>query len=71
MMKVGNENENHVLNILYANNHFEPTITCDPIINSSHIHTYDAYDTKNLNHNINNEIREIQHKQKGLIGIFN
>jgi hypothetical protein len=45
-MKVGNENVSHMLNILCANNHFEPTITCDPMINSSNIHTCDAYDTK-------------------------
>jgi hypothetical protein len=41
-MKVGNENEKHVLNILYANNHFDPTITCDPMINSSNIHICDT-----------------------------
>jgi hypothetical protein len=35
-----------VLNILYVNNHFELVITCDPIINSSNIHTCDVYDTK-------------------------
>jgi hypothetical protein len=46
MMKVGNENANHVLNILYANNHFEPAITCEPMINFSNIHTCDAYDIK-------------------------
>jgi hypothetical protein len=62
MMKVGNENENHVLNILYANNHFESAMTCDPMINFSNIHNCDAYDTKILNHNINNEINEVQHK---------
>jgi glutaminase len=64
MMKVGNENASHMLNILDANNHFEPTITCDPMINSSNIHTCDAYDTKLKKHNINNEINEVQHKQK-------
>jgi hypothetical protein len=62
MMKVGNENASHVLNILYANNHFEPTITCDLMINSSNIHTCDVYDTKFKNLNINNEINEVQHK---------
>ncbi len=46
ILKVGNENTNHVLNILYVNNHFELVITCDPIINSSNIHTCDVYDTK-------------------------
>jgi pectate lyase len=45
-MKVGSENENHVLNILYANNHFEHVITCNPIIKFSNIHTCDAYDKK-------------------------
>jgi hypothetical protein len=64
MKKIGNENANHVLNILYANNHFEPTITCDPMIKFSNIHTLDAYDTKLKNHNINNGINEVQHKQK-------
>jgi len=44
IMKVGNENASHVSNILYANNHFEPTITFDPMINFSNIHTCDAYD---------------------------
>jgi len=58
------ESANHVLNILYANNHFEPTITCDPMINSSNIHTCNTYDTKLKNHNINNQINEVQHKQK-------
>jgi len=67
MMNVGNENVNHVLNILYANNHFELAITCDPMINFSNIHICDAYDTKFKNH----EINEVQHKQKGLIGILN
>ncbi len=57
MMKVGNENASHVLNILYANNHFEPTKTCDLMINSC-----DAYDTKLKYHNINHEINEVQHK---------
>jgi hypothetical protein len=56
-MKVGNENASHVLNILYANNHFEPTKTCDLMINSC-----DAYDTKLKYHNINHEINEVQHK---------
>ncbi len=65
-MKVGNENANHVLNILYANNHFEHAITCDPMIKFSNIHTCDAYDTKLKNYNINNEINEVQHKQKRL-----
>jgi hypothetical protein len=64
MMKVGNENASHILHILYANNHFELAITCDPMINFSNIHTCDAYDTKNLNHNINNENNKVQHKQK-------
>jgi hypothetical protein len=36
------------------------------MINSSNIHTYDAYDTNFLNHNINNEINEVQHRQKKL-----
>jgi hypothetical protein len=63
-MKVGNENANHMLKILYANNHFEPIITSDPMINSSNIRTCDAYDTKSKNHNINNEINEVQHRQK-------
>jgi len=31
-MKVGNENASHVLNILYANNHFEPTNSIFKII---------------------------------------
>jgi pectate lyase len=47
-MKIGNENSNHVLNILYANNHFEPVITCDPMIKFSNIHTCDAYMTQIL-----------------------
>ncbi len=64
MMKIGNENANNVLSILYTNNQFEPIITCDPMINSSNIHNCDAYDTKNLNHNINNENNEVEHKQK-------
>ncbi len=63
-MKVENENASDVFNILYANNHFEPTIPCDPMIIFSNIHTCDAYDTKSKNHNINNEINEVQHKQK-------
>jgi hypothetical protein len=42
MMKVGNENANHVLNILYATNHFELAITCDPMIKFSNINTCDA-----------------------------
>jgi hypothetical protein len=46
MVKVGNENASHMLNILCANNHFEHVITCVPMINSSNIHTCDAYDTK-------------------------
>jgi hypothetical protein len=69
-MKIGNENANNVLGILYTNNQFEPTITCDPMINSSNIHTCDAYDTKNLNHNINNENNEVEHNKKGLVGIL-
>jgi hypothetical protein len=64
MMKVGNENANHALNILYANDHFELAITCDPMIFFSNIHICDAYDTNFKNHNINNEIDEVQHKQK-------
>ncbi len=60
-MKVRNENANHVLNILYANNHFELATTCDPMIKFSNFHTCDAYDTKVLNNNINNEIIEVQH----------
>ncbi len=63
-MKVGNENESHVLNILYANNHFELAITCDPMINFSNIHTYEACHTKFKDHNINNENNEVQHKGK-------
>jgi hypothetical protein len=62
MVKVINENASHVLNILYANNHFELAITCDPMINSSNIRTHDAYDTKFKDHNINNENNEVQHK---------
>jgi hypothetical protein len=62
MMKVGNANASHVLNMLYSNNHFEPIITCDPMISFSNIHTYDAYDTKLKNCNINNEINEVQNK---------
>ncbi len=62
MMKLGNENASYVLNILYVNNHFEPIITCDPTINFSKIHTYDAYDAKFKNCNINNEINEVEHK---------
>ncbi len=46
MMKAGNENANHMLNIIYVNNHFKPIITCNPMINFSNIHTCDAYDTK-------------------------
>jgi hypothetical protein len=62
-MKVENEDVNHMLNILYVNNHFELAITCDPMIKFSNIHTCDAYDTKFKNHNINNEINdEVQHK---------
>jgi hypothetical protein len=45
-MKVGNENASHVLNILYANNHFELVITCDSMIKFSNIHISNAYDTK-------------------------
>jgi hypothetical protein len=62
MMKVGNENANHVLNILYANNHFELAITFDPMIKFSNMHTCDAYDTKFKNHNINNENNKVPHK---------
>jgi hypothetical protein len=62
MMKVGNENASNVLNMLYANNQFEPTITCDPMINSSNIHACDAYDTKFKNHNINSENNGVEHK---------
>ncbi len=60
IMKVWNENASHVLSILYANNHFKPIITYDPIINYSNIHTCDAYDTKFKNYNINNENNEVQ-----------
>jgi len=38
-MKVGNENANHMLNILYVNNHFKHAITSDPMIKFSNIHT--------------------------------
>ncbi len=62
MMKVRNEKPRHVLNIVYVNNHFEPTIMCDLMINYLNIHTCDAYDTKFKNHNINNESNEVQHK---------
>jgi hypothetical protein len=48
MMKVGNDNSNHGLNILYENFHFEPTIICDPMIKFSNIHTCDAYMTQIL-----------------------
>jgi hypothetical protein len=34
------------------------------MIKFSNIHTCDACNTKILNHNINNEINEVQHKQK-------
>ncbi len=34
------------------------------MINSSNIHTYEAYDTKFKDHNINNENNEVQHKGK-------
>jgi len=34
------------------------------MINSSNIHTCDAYDTKFKKFNINNEINEVQHKWK-------
>jgi hypothetical protein len=61
-MKIGNENASQMLNILYENNHFEPIITCDPMINSLNIHTCDEYDRKYENHSINNEINEVQHK---------
>jgi len=70
-MKIGNENASHVLNILYANNNFEPTITCDPMINFQ-IFTLMMHMTQILkNHNINNENNEVQHKQKSLIGMLN
>jgi hypothetical protein len=62
MVKVGNENANYVLNILYANNHFEHAITCDCLIRFSNIHTCATYDTKFLIHNINDENSEVQHK---------
>ncbi len=42
-MNVGNENANHVLNILYANNHFELAITCD-----FQISTFVMHMTQNL-----------------------
>jgi hypothetical protein len=69
-MKIGNENASNVLNKLYATNQFEPAIICDPTINSSNIHTCDAYDTKFKNHNINNENNEVEHKQKKIIWNF-
>jgi hypothetical protein len=71
MMKVANENANHVLNILYANNHFELAIRCDPMINSSNIHTCDAYDTKNLNHDLIMKLMKFNINKKCLIGILN
>ncbi len=72
MVKVGNENGNHALNILYENNHFELAITCDYMIKFSNIHTCATYDTKFEIHNINDENNEVQHKQKKVkVGIFN
>jgi hypothetical protein len=62
MVKIGNENASHALKLLYANNHFEPIITCDRMIKFSNIHTYATYDTKLKTHNINNENNEVQHK---------
>jgi hypothetical protein len=59
MVKLGTENASHVLNILYANHHFEHAITCDHMIKFSNIHTCVAYDTKFKTHNINNDV---QHK---------
>jgi len=64
MVKIGNENASHALKLLYANNHFEPIITCDCMIKFSNIHTYATYDTKLKTHNINNENNEVQHKWK-------
>jgi hypothetical protein len=34
------------------------------MINSSNNHTYEAYDTKYKDHNINNENNEVQHEGK-------
>jgi hypothetical protein len=63
-MKIGNENASHVLNILYANNNFEPTITCDPMINFQ-IFTLMMHMTQILkNHNINNEIMRFNINKK-------
>jgi hypothetical protein len=45
MVKLGTENASHVLNILYANHHFEHAITCDHMIKFSNIHTCVAYET--------------------------
>jgi outer membrane receptor protein involved in Fe transport len=67
MVKVGNENVSHALNILYANNHFEPAITCDYKMKISNIHTCVTYDIKFHIDNINDENNEVQHRRK----IFN
>jgi hypothetical protein len=48
-MKVGNENGNAILNIVYRNNHFEPTHLFDNDSNNINIcrHTIDNNDRKN------------------------
>ncbi len=69
-MKVGNENASHVLNILYANNQFEPTITCDSMINSSNIQISNPYDTKYKNIISIMKLRNFNLNEKGLIGIL-
>jgi hypothetical protein len=71
MMKVGNENSSHVLNILYGNNHFEPIITCDHMIKFSNIHTCDAYDTKFKIIMSIMKLMKFNINKKCLIGILN
>ncbi len=71
-MKVGNKNANLVLNILYANNHFEPTITCNPMIYISKIFTFVMHMTQNLKTVISiMKLMKFNINKKSLIGILN
>jgi hypothetical protein len=70
-MKIGNENASHVLNILYANNHFEPFITCDPMINFSNIRLM-MHMTQNLKIIISiMKLMKLNINEKSIIGILN
>jgi hypothetical protein len=72
MMKVGNENSKHILNILYANIHLKHVITCDPMINSSNIHTCDAYITQFVLITISiMKIKRLNINEKNLVEILN